>query len=88
MLAEAVQAKHFLAMGPERVQEQTWESVKHAEAPANELEDGQLAATTTTCQEHVPRWDSEISELPRPQNSLFIFSDRENEQEAGSNSRA
>ena len=61
-------------MGSEGVQKQAGESVKHAEALANELEDGQLATPTATCQEHVPRWDLEISELPRPQNCLFVFS--------------
>jgi len=40
MLAEAIQAEHFLAMGSEGVQKQAGESVKHAEAFANELEDG------------------------------------------------
>jgi hypothetical protein len=49
MLAEAVQAEHFLAIGSERVQEQAGESVKHAEALTNELEDGQLPTPTTTC---------------------------------------
>ena len=74
MLAEAVQTEHILAMGSEGVQKQGGESVKHAEALANELEDGQLPTPTTACQEHVPRWDPEISKLPRPQNCLFIFS--------------
>jgi len=40
MLVEAVQAEHILAMGSEGVQKQAGESVKHAEAFANELEDG------------------------------------------------
>ena len=53
MLAEAVQAKHILAMGSEGVQEQTRESVKYAEALANELEDGQLPTPAPACQEHV-----------------------------------
>jgi hypothetical protein len=75
MLAEAVQAEHFLAMGSERVQEQAGESVKHTEALVNELENGQLPTPTTACQEYVPRWDLEISELPSPKNRLFIFSD-------------
>ena len=88
MPAEALQAEHLLTMGSKRVQEQAGESVKHAEALANELEDGQLPTPATACQEHVPGWHSEISKLPSPQNRLFIFSDREIEQEAGSHSRA
>ena len=74
MLAEAVQAEHILAMGSKGFQKQARESVKHAEALANELEDGQLPTPAPACQEHVPRRDSEISELPRSQNRLFIFS--------------